>query len=541
MSPITHDTAKLDTSSVAIVKPVAHEPVADPASRKGILQILQRTPLFAQLDAKHLSMLADIVQPVKVGKGTILVSEGQVSDVFAIVVQGELLVQKKNAQKPSKLRPYDAFGFKNLFEECRSPSTLVAGEQHSCFTLQISRPTFTALLGREPTLALHLLPALAHHAPDATELDIVRPRSPSAEDLTQGVSGWPRTTSEVRIKLFDAKPYQTKLFEEQNALPGFGYQLEFLEPKLSLETVELARGAHAVCVFVHDSVDPEVAAKLKEMGIELVAYRCAGFDMCHVPTCDSLGITVARVPGYSPNAIAEHACALMMALNRKLIWANSRVHTGDFSLDGLVGFDMKGKTVGIVGTGKIGACLVSIMLGFGCHVICYDVYKNPALLANPSVSYVELDDLLKQSDIISLHAPLLDSTKHMINARSLATCKRGVMIINTSRGPLVDTKALIDALKSGQVGACGLDVVEGENDYFYENRSHEVVQNDQINHLLAFQNRVIITAHQAFLTEEALREIAQVTLKNVLDYHNGKRMKQLPNAVNTVNPAVHSA
>ncbi|KAI9215758.1 D-lactate dehydrogenase, partial [Blastocladiella britannica] len=324
------------------------------------------------------------------------------------------------------------------------------------------------------------------------------------------------------VRVFDAKAYQTAAFLEQNARPEFGFALEFLEEKLTAATVEQARGAHAVCVFVHDSVDAAVAQALVGMGIEMVAYRCAGFDTCNVAAADAAGLSVARVPSYSPNAIAEHAAGLILCLNRKLIWASARVHTGDFSLDGLVGFDLKGKTAGVVGTGKIGACLVSILLGFGCRVLCHDVYKNPALLANPAVQYVEMGELLAQSDIISLHAPLMPETHHLVNASTIAQMKRGVMLINTSRGPLVDTRALIDALKSGQVGSCGLDVVEGENDYFYENRSDLPVTDDGIAHLLSFANRVIVTAHQAFLTHEALREIAATTLRNIADFHQGK-------------------
>ncbi|KAI9190272.1 hypothetical protein H9P43_001705 [Blastocladiella emersonii ATCC 22665] len=540
MSPNTVDSLAPAPTVSMPSSPAKKVDVTTPA---GLQAVLTKTRLFAQLSDAHLALLAAVAEPIKVGKGTVVVSEGQTPQIFAILVQGELHVHQAG-KHAGALHPYDSFGFGNLFADSRSPSTLLAAGAASCFLVQISRAPFQALLAREPTLALALLPALAAHVPDAvapsvkSSTSVVAGNAATATTPTVDVqpNGLPRDAANLVVKVFDSKPYQTKLFIEQNALPGFGFKLEFLEDKLSPATVHLAKGAHAVCVFVHDSVNPEVAQALADMGIEMVAYRCAGFDTCHVPTCDKLGISVARVPGYSPNAIAEHAAALMMALNRKLVWASSRVHNGDFSLDGLVGFDMKGKTVGIIGTGKIGACLVSIMLGFGCRVICQDVYKNPALLANPQVQYVEMDTLLAQSDIISIHAPLLPETHHLINETTLAKMKRGVLIINTSRGPLVDTKALIEALKSGQVGACGLDVVEGENDYFYENCSDSVVTNDQLAHLLSFQNRVMITAHQAFLTEEALREIAGVTLKNIAEFHQGKRLKHLANSVNNVAP-----
>ncbi|KAJ1498185.1 hypothetical protein HMI55_005086 [Coelomomyces lativittatus] len=263
---------------------------------------------------------------------------------------------------------------------------------------------------------------------------------PDDGSMTTVPSKTTTTTSTLKVTFFDVKPYQMDSFMEQNE-QTFHYDLHFLQEKLSLTTVHLAQGSDVVCVFVHDQLDAPVVHQLHHLGIRLIAFRCAGFDMCDVAVCDQLNVSVVRVPGYSPNAIAEHACAMMLSLNRKLIQANRKVHMGDFSLDGLVGFDMKGKTVGIIGTGKIGACLVQILLGFGCHVICHDVYKNPMLLANPLVQYVSFDDLIQRSDIISLHAPLLKDTFHLIHGDVFKKMKRGVMLINTSRGPLVDTEA----------------------------------------------------------------------------------------------------
>ncbi|KAJ3352992.1 hypothetical protein GGF32_003245 [Allomyces javanicus] len=511
-----------------------------------IAAVLARNPFFAALDDDLRLALAQAFEPVKHHAGTEVVVEGEVPDIFLIVVRGELKVVR-NGEKKGVMRPFDFFGFKNLFGSgIRSACSLIP-RHGSALLYQLHREKFTALLQSRPELTMALLPALASHVSDSTlDLPASNPAAGSKEGSTDGESDpepveagmLPADPARFKIKLFDAKPYQVKFFEEQNA--QFGYDIEYIESKLSPETVHLCEGAHAVCLFVHDAVSRDVAEALVEMGIKLVAYRCAGFDACDLKACDDVGLSVVRVPSYSPAAIAEHAAAMMLGLNRKLSWASARVHTGDFSLDGLVGFDIKGKTIGVAGTGKIGACFVQIALGFGARVLCYDVYKNPALLADPRIQYVDFDVLLAESDIISLHMPLLPSTFHVINEASLAKMKRGVMILNTSRGPLIDTPALIEALKTGQVGACGLDVVEGEEAAgFFENMSDRPVVNDNVARLLAFQQNVIITAHQAYLTQEALREIAVVTLRNVAEYHHGKRMKGLSNSVNSqLAPAV---
>ncbi|KAJ3371380.1 hypothetical protein GGF31_003303 [Allomyces arbusculus] len=497
-----------------------------------IAAVLARNPFFATLDEDLRLALAQAFEPVKHHAGTEVVVEGEAPDMFLIVVRGELKVVR-NGEKKGVMRPFDFFGFKNLFGSgIRSACSLIP-RNGSALLYQLHREKFTALLQSRPELTMALLPALASHVSDSTlDLPASNPAAGSKEGSTDGDSDaepveagmLPADPARFKIKLFDAKPYQVKFFEEQNA--QFGYDIEYIESKLSPETVHLCEGAHAVCLFVHDAVSRDVAETLVEMGIKLVAYRCAGFDACDLKACDDVGLSVVRVPSYSPAAIAEHAAAMMLGLNRKLSWASARVHTGDFSLDGLVGFDIKGKTIGVAGTGKIGACFVQIALGFGARVLCYDVYKNPALLADPRIQYVDFDVLLAESDIISLHMPLLPSTFHVINEASLAKMKRGVMILNTSRGPLIDTPALIEALKTGQVGACGLDVVEGEDTIgFFENMSDRPVVNDNVARLLAFQQNVIITAHQAYLTQEALREIAVVTLRNVSEYHHAPAVK----------------
>lgn len=492
-----------------------------------IVQLLSANAVFQSLPLEFLSSLANEFEAVTLQHGESLVTEGQIHDLFGFVVEGKLHSVKCGKEARS-LGSGQSFGLHHLFSEKLSSSTYVALKE-PCSLYILRRKKFMAMIQNHPDISLHLMSALANMINEATpsnmDLDDVSANS-SMDALSMQVK------KNLKVRLFDVKPYQVEGFVEQNK--HFNFELEFIKDKLSADTVHLAYGSDVVCVFVHDHIDEKVAKALKDNGVGLVAFRCAGFDACDVKACDINELSVVRVPGYSPNAIAEHACALMLALNRKIVIANAKVHSGDFSLDGLVGFDMKGKVVGVIGTGKIGACLVHIMLGFGCRVICYDLYENPSLVANPLVRYVSLDELLSTSDIISIHAPLLEKTFHMINADALAKMKRGVMIINTSRGPLVDTNALIEALKSGQVSSCGLDVVEGENDYFYENKSNEIMTNDNIARLLAFSGHVIITAHQAYLTQEALREIAYVTLNNIKEFQSGKRMKALTNSVNNL-------
>jgi D-lactate dehydrogenase len=262
----------------------------------------------------------------------------------------------------------------------------------------------------------------------------------------------------------------------------------------------------------------------------MIALRAAGYNNVDLQACQAHDISVTRVPAYSPHAVAEHTVALMLALNRKIHRAYSRVRDGNFSLSGLLGFDMHGKTVGVVGVGKIGRCVVDILLGFGCKVLGYDKYQDEELAARAGFRYVEMDALLSQSDIITLHAPLLPSTYHLINADTLKMMKRGVMLINTSRGGLIDSPALVEGLKDGRIGSAGLDVYEEESEYFFEDRSDRVIRDDVLARLTSFNN-VMITSHQGFFTEEALDNIATTTLANVAEYAEGKRRGELTNAV----------
>ncbi len=331
----------------------------------------------------------------------------------------------------------------------------------------------------------------------------------------------------LRLACFDAKAYDADAFRKCNKER---FAIRYIEVPLTADSVELARGFRAVCVFVNDQVDATVVRSLAGHGVELIALRCAGYNNVDLAACREHGIDVVRVPAYSPYAVAEHTVALMLMLNRRLHVAYTRNRAGYFKLEGLTGFDMRGKTVGVVGTGKIGQCLVEILLGFGCRILAYDTRIDELLAQRSGVEYVALDDLLRRSDIISLHVPLFPSTHHMIDENAIDRMKDGVMLINTSRGALVDTRALIAGLKSGKIGSAGLDVYEEEAGVFFHDLSNQVLTDDVLARLLTFNN-VIVTSHQAYLTREALDNIAQTTLDNLAEYETGLRRSELTNAV----------
>ena len=321
----------------------------------------------------------------------------------------------------------------------------------------------------------------------------------------------------MRTILFSCQTYDRDSF---SAAPGADtLELHFQPARLSLDTAALAHGHEVVCPFINDDLSAPVLEQLAAGGTRLIALRSAGYNHVDLAAAKHLGLDVVRVPAYSPHAVAEHAVALILALNRRLHRAYNRTREGDFSLHGLTGFDLVGKTVGIVGTGQIGATFGKIMAGFGCQLVCFDPFPNPQLQAL-GARYTSLAELLAESHIISLHCPLTADNKHLINERSLATLKHGAMLINTGRGALVHTPALIDALKSGQLGYLGLDVYEEEAQLFFEDRSDLPLQDDVLARLLTFPN-VIITAHQAFLTHEALEAIATTTLENIAAWNSG--------------------
>jgi D-lactate dehydrogenase len=325
--------------------------------------------------------------------------------------------------------------------------------------------------------------------------------------------------NQLKVAMFDARSYDIAAFNAENHA-----HIQAINIQSSLNEVSAiqAKGCLAICVFVNDDCSEPVIAKLAAFGVKLIALRCAGFNNVDLAACKKHKIDVVRVPDYSPHAVAEHTIALIMMLNRKLHQAYMRNKNGQYVLDGLVGFDMHGKTVGVVGVGKIGRCLITILLGFGCKVLAYDINPNEALQANPCVDFVPLETLFESSDIITLHAPLTEETYHMVNENALNRMKQKVMIINTSRGALIDTKALVQGLKSGKIGSAGLDVYEEEASIFFHDKSGEVITDDVFARLTTFNN-VVITSHQGFLTKEALSNIAQTTLLSFAEFVEGQR------------------
>jgi len=327
-----------------------------------------------------------------------------------------------------------------------------------------------------------------------------------------------------KIMFFDTKPYDKDIFVEVNK--EFNFDIKFLKYHLTSETALLVKDCNTICAFVNDQIDQQVIKYLSEEGVKIIALRCAGYNNIDLKAAYEK-IHVVRVPAYSPHAIAEHAVALMLSLNRKIHRAYFRTRDTNFSLHGLMGFDMYGKTAGVIGTGKIGKALVKILLGFGMKVYGYDINRDPVLNGLKNFEYTGLETLFQKSDIISLNCPLTKETGYIINATGFSKMKDGVMIINTGRGKLIKTSDLIDALKSGKVSAAGLDVYEEESEYFFEDKSDQIMTDDILARLLTFNN-VIVTSHQGFFTREAMLNIAQTTMQNISDYFQGKN---LPNEI----------
>ncbi|MGF1540333.1 MAG: 2-hydroxyacid dehydrogenase [Pleurocapsa sp.] len=322
----------------------------------------------------------------------------------------------------------------------------------------------------------------------------------------------------MKVAVFGTKTYDRTFLAASNR--KYGHELHFFTPNLDFQTVALAKGFPAICVFVNDLLDRSILEILATSGTRLIALRCAGYNNVDLNAAEELGITVVRVPAYSPHAVAEHAIALILTLNRKIHRAYYRVREGNFSLNGLLGFDLYGRTVGIIGTGQIGKIVGQILHDFGCKIVAYDLYPHREF-GKKYAKYVSLEELYYQSDIISLHCPLNSDTYHLIDEAAIGQMKSGVMLVNTSRGGLIDTQAVIQGLKSKQIGHLALDVYEEEEDIFFEDLSGEIIQDDVFQRLLTFPN-VIITGHQAFFTEEALTNIAEITLANIQDIEQGK-------------------
>ena len=325
----------------------------------------------------------------------------------------------------------------------------------------------------------------------------------------------------MKITLFGTQPYDRESFDRANE--RYGFEFNYHRSHLNGNNTSLAQGADAVCIFVNDTADAATIRSLAAMDVKLIALRCAGFNNVDLKAAAEYGIPVVRVPAYSPHAVAEYAVMLMLTLNRKVHRAYWRTRDGNFSLHGLLGFDMYGKTAGIVGTGKIARIVIRILLGFGMEVLAYDPYPDGVFARETGIAYVSLDELYRRSDIITLHCPLTNETKHLVNETSIARMKRGVMIVNTGRGQLIQTEALIEALKSKQVGAAGLDVYEDEDGQVFEDFSDDVLQNEVVPILMSFPN-VVVTSHQAFFTRTALQSIAITTMENARAFARGEKL-----------------
>lgn len=319
-----------------------------------------------------------------------------------------------------------------------------------------------------------------------------------------------------KIYFYDAKAYDRISFGAENE--KHGYEIIFLEVRLTKRSALIAQDAEVVCAFVNDDLSKETLEILQRQGVKLLAMRCAGYNNVDLQYANGR-MKVVRVPAYSPYAVAEHAMALLMTLNRKTHKAYNRVRENNFSLVGLTGFDLHGKTIGVIGTGKIGRVFIDICKGFGTRVIAYDPYP----IENAGIDYVSLDTIFEESDVISLHCPLTKESKHLINQETIQKCKKGVFLLNTSRGALIHSEALLDGIKSGQIGAAALDVYEEEADVFYEDNSDHILQDDVLARLLTMPN-VLVTSHQAFLTKEALENIAETTLNNIDEYFAGEKL-----------------
>lgn len=483
--------------------------------RGRLLSLLRRVECFAQLEERPLELLVEQLQPAAFADGEQLCEEGDRGDRMFVIESGEVAVLKAGTQdepmEVAVLKSGQVAGEMSLFATGERSATLQARGPVRAWVLD--HEAFQQLIREHSCLAGGMLTSLTRH--------LSRSNSIMAKLMSQDLD------NRFKVAVFDSKPYVEDVFAARNP---FNFRYQFFPVRLSLETVSLAAGFKAVCPFVNDSLDAAVVQELAGMGVELIALRCAGYNNVDIDACERCNIAVTRVPAYSPHAVAEHAVALMLTLNRRVNRAYNRVRDGNFSLSGLVGFDIHGKTVGVVGAGKIGRCLLRIMWGFGCRLLAYDKYPTPDLSENLGVEFVEIDTLLAESDIISLHAPLMPATHHMINAEAIARMKPGVMIINTSRGALIDTAALVEGLKSQRIGYAGLDVYEEESEYFFEDFSDQVMTDDLLARLTTFNN-VVITSHQAFLTAEALANITDTTVENIRAFQLGSRGEELVNRV----------
>jgi len=505
-------------------------------------KLLSQVDLFGHLKPETFAAVLRAAQRRDLVTGEILFREGERGEFLFVVAEGAL----------------DAFTHRAESGAARSegahssptPSTRAAqppgeGHEDACLlrrlgvgdvggltSIILKQPRSATLVAACPSVLLVLaeraVEQLLEEHPDFSR-SLIAVLSAKVRGKTRALTSLirPMDRGLFRVAFYDTKAYDQASFQ---AALGDDVHIDWLSPRLDERTVELAAGHHAVCAFVNDDLSRATLVRLKQLGVGLVALRCAGFNNVDLPAAAECGITVLRVPAYSPEAVAEHAVALLLTLSRKTHRAYNRVHEGNFSLVGLVGNDLHGRTAGLIGLGQIGKRCAAILRGFGMRVLAYDSAPDRAFAAEQRVELVDLETLVRASDVISLHAPLLPSTRHLIDAERVGQMKQGVTLINTSRGGLVDTRALLEGLKSGQVGAAGLDVYEEESEYFFEDHSSTVISDDLLARLLTFNN-VLVTSHQGFLTHDALSAIASTTLANIRCFARGQAPSALPNRV----------
>ena len=481
-----------------------------------IRTLLSQAELFGNLDQTTLDAVARVAQRRVVPSGEIVFREGDPGDFVFVLEAGVVEVTKRTeAGVEVALRELgvgEVGGLTSMSVEKRRSASLRA--RHTATLITVAKKDFLDLLSHHVELTQALIMFLSAK---------VRGKTRQVAALRAAIDGDQRPA----IAFFDAKPYDRRSFDAR--VPA-DLRIEYFEVRLSPVTAPLARGCAVVCAFVNDDLSGPTIEQLAAGGTQLLALRCAGYNNVDLAAAARHGIPVVRVPAYSPHAVAEHAVALVLALNRKVHRAHNRVREGNFSLAGLVGFDLHGRTAGVVGLGKIGQCMARILRGFGMHVLAFDPFPQPGLATELGVRLVSLDDLLARASVVSLHAPLTPDTHHLIDAARFARMQRGTILVNTSRGGLIHSGALIDALKTGHLGAAGLDVYEEEGEYFFEDHSDQGIADDVLARLMTFPN-VLITSHQGFLTEEALGNIAETTLANVREFLAAPPAQPLTNAI----------
>ena len=481
---------------------------------ESVFAFLSSIPIFRNLPQESLSEIGSAFVKRSFAGGETLCHEGEHDPWVYFILSGVCSARMKFKEEDVELRRIGArevMGLTSAFRSKVRSATLVALTDMEVWAL--SHEKFREILFQGPQHVEAVSSLLEYFASSVRRKN----REMASLKYSSDASYLPK------VAVFDSKEFTRSTFLTAGKDK---FRFVFHDTRLNANTAALAEGSRCVVAFVNDDLSAPTIEALAAVGVELIALRCAGFNNVDLDKARELGLSVTRVPAYSPHAVAEHSLALILALNRKIHRAVQRVRDGNFTLDGLVGFDLYGKTVGVIGTGKIGRCMVSVLRGLGCRVLCYDKFVSPDISSLEGVEYCELDRLLSESKIISLYAPLTKETFHLIDKAAIEKMQRGVMLINTSRGGLIETSALIDGLKSGQIGSAGLDVYEEESSYFFEDFSEKSIADDVLARLLTFNN-VIVTSHQAFLTTDALENISSTTLQSVEEFLEGKRGTEL--------------